>query len=224
MKSFNLEIFKGHAIIRDADNIILVDTGAPSTVNETTSFSFFNKEYNTITNYMGLIVENLSELLGMKITTLLGADILCEYKIVFDYKNSQILFSEDEIDFEGEEVLLNSFMGIPIITLMIENKPINCFLDTGAQLSYLPSTITASYQSSGTKEDFYPGLGRFNTNCFQINTAIGKESFEVNYGNLPEILQMTLMMADTQGIIGFDFFNKFRVKLDLSNNILQYSS
>jgi hypothetical protein len=40
MKSFNLEIFKGHAIIRDADNIILVDTGAPRTVNQTTSFLF----------------------------------------------------------------------------------------------------------------------------------------------------------------------------------------
>ncbi len=223
MKSFNLEIFKGHAIIRDADKIILVDTGAPSTVNQTDNFIFLTKEYNTTTNYMGLTVDNLSELLGMEITTLLGADILSEYKIVIDYKNNQILFSEDEIDFESEEVLLNSFMGIPIITLMIENNPINCFLDTGAQLSYLPSTITANYQSSGTKEDFYPGVGRFNTNCFQINTAIGKDSFEVNYGNLPEILQMTLMMADTQGIIGYDFFSNFRVMLDLRNNTLKYS-
>jgi hypothetical protein len=223
MKTFEIEIFKGHAIIRDANNIILVDTGAPNTVNQTDSFIFLNKEYNTTTNYMGLTVQKLSELLGMEITTLLGADILSEYKIVFDYKNHQISFSENEIDFEGEEVSLTSFMGIPIITLEVENKPINCFLDTGAQLSYLPSSITSHYQSSGVKEDFYPGVGKFNTECFQIDTTIGKESFEVKYGNLPEILQMTLMMADTQGIIGYDFFANFKVMLDLQNNIVKYS-
>ncbi len=43
MKSFNLEIFKGHAIIRDADNIILVNTGAPIQSTKQPALAFLIK-------------------------------------------------------------------------------------------------------------------------------------------------------------------------------------
>jgi hypothetical protein len=34
---------------------------------------------------------------------------------------------------------------------------------------------------------------------------------------------MTLMLGGTDGIIGFDFFNNFKVVLDLKNNRLKYA-
>lgn len=74
----------------------------------------------------------------------------------------------------------------------------------------------------GTDEDFYPGVGKFETECFEVLTSFGDKTFIVKYGNLHEVLQMTLMLAGKDGIIGYDFFNNFKVVLDLKNNRIEY--
>ena len=84
--------------------------------------------------------------------------------------------------------------------------------------------FTKSYSSVGTEEDFYPGVGQFETECFEIQTRLGSNDFSVRYGNLPFMLQMTLMLGGTDGIIGFDFFNNFKVVLDLGDEKLSYGS
>jgi hypothetical protein len=172
---------------------------------------------------MGLTVSKLSDLLGMKITTLLGADILSEYKILFDYKNEVVEFNKQEIPFDGSETSISNFMGIPVVQLSIDNQKLKFFLDTGAKLSYLSKSITNKHVSIGTDEDFYPSVGKFETECFEISTSFETKNFIVKYGNLPPLLQMTLMLGGTDGIIGFDFFNNFKVFLDLKNNRLKYA-
>ena len=224
MKQFQIILIKRHPIIKDGENIILIDTGAPSTINASESLTFCSENYNCSTDYMGLTVSKLSDLLGTEITTLLGADILSEYNILFDYKNEIIEFNKHEIIFDGAETAISNFMGIPVIELSVDSQKLKFFLDTGAKLSYLSKSITTNYDSVGTDEDFYPGVGKFETDCFEISTSFGTKNFIVKYGNLPPLLQMTLMFGGTDGIIGFDFFNNFKVVLDLKNNLLKYAS
>ena len=223
MKRFQITLFKGHPIIKDGENIILIDTGAPSTIHASSNLTFYSENYNCSTNYMGLTVSKISEMLETEITTLLGADILSDYKILFDYKNEVVEFSKEEINFNGSEISMSNFMGIPIIEMSIDNQKHKFFLDTGAKLSYLSDSLTSNYESIGTDEDFYPGVGKFQTECFEITTSFGDNNFIVKYGNLPALLQMTLMLGGTDGIIGFDFFNNFTVVLDLKNNRLTYA-
>jgi hypothetical protein len=223
MKQFQITLFKGHPIINDGENIILIDTGAPSTIHASSVLTFCSENYNCSTNYMGLTVSKISEMLGTEITTLLGADILSDYKILFDYKNEIIEFNKEAIALDGNEIGISNFMGIPIIELSIDNQKLKFFLDTGAKLSNLSGSITSNYESIGTDEDFYPGVGKFETECFDISTSFGDNNFNVKYGNLPRLLQMTLMLGGTDGIIGFDFFNNFKVVLDLKNNRLKYA-
>lgn len=223
MKRFQITLFKGHPIINDGENIILIDTGAPSTIHDSDSLIFCSESFGCSTNYMGLTVSKISEMLGTEITTLLGADILSNFKIHFDYKNEVVDFSKEAITFEGTEIDISNFMGIPIIELSIDNQNLKFFLDTGAKLSYLSDSITSNYESIGTDEDFYPGVGKFETPCYEIPTSFGEHNFIVKYGNLPTLLQMTLMIGGTDGIIGFDFFNNFKVVLDLKNNKLKYA-
>lgn len=172
---------------------------------------------------MGITISKLSELLGMEITTLLGADILCQFSVMFDYKNKKVEFSSQEIPFNGSEVSVSGYMGIPIVELSIDNQALKFFLDTGAKLSYLSENITSRYESSSTEYDFYPGAGNFETNCFEIPTRIEVNEFMVKYGNLPSLLQMSLMVGGTDGIIGFDFFNNFTVLLELKTGRLKYA-
>jgi hypothetical protein len=113
-------------------------------------------------------------------------------------------------------------MGIPIIKLEVNNQPLKFFLDTGAKLSYLSEDFTSGYSSVGTEEDFYPGVGQFETECYEIPTSLGSNDFVVRCGNLPFMLQLTLMLGGTDGIIGFDFFNSFKVLLDINTNTLKF--
>ena len=222
MNSFKITIFKGHSIIKDKNNIILIDTGAPSTIHNTENLSFLTDTYNCTTDYLGLTIDDISEMLGMEITTLLGVDIISNYKIMLNYRKKIADFDKNDIIFDGTEILISSFMGIPIIELIINGEKLNFFLDTGAKLSYLPDTITNNYESIGTEEDFYPGVGSFETKYYEILTKVDQSEFKVKYGNLPEILQITLSLAGIDGILGYDFFNNFNVMLDLKNNRLKY--
>ena len=111
-------------------------------------------------------------------------------------------------------------MGIPIVELSIDGRNLKFFLDTGARLSYLSDRITSNYTSIGSDEDFYPGIGKFETDCFEIETKLDGNSFTAKYGNLPIPLQMTLMLGGADGIIGFDLFDNFKILLDLKSHRL----
>lgn len=223
MQQFQIQLFKGHPIFNDGVNRILIDTGAPSTIHSSDSLNFCSESFKCSTNYMGLTVSKISDMLGTEITTLLGADILSNFKILLDYQNQVTAFSKQEIDIDGAQVDISNFMGIPIIKMAVDNQELKLFLDTGAKLSYLSDSLTSNYESVGTDEDFYPGIGNFQTECFEILTIFGDKEFVVKYGNLPKLLQMTLMLSGTDGIIGFDFFSNFKVVLDLKNNRLKYA-
>jgi len=223
MKQFQIQLLKGHPIINDCENKILSDTGAPSTIHTSDTLNFCSQSFGCSTNYMGLTVSKISDMLGTEITTLLGADILSDFKILLDYQNQVIEFSKQEIDINGNQTDISNFMGIPIIKMNVANQELKFFLDTGAKLSYLSDSLTSNYESVGKDEDFYPGVGKFQTECFEIPTIFGDKEFVVKYGNLPTLLQMTLMLGGTDGIIGFDFFNNFKVVLDLKNNRLKYA-
>jgi hypothetical protein len=223
VKQFQIQLFNGHPIIDDGENRILIDTGAPSTIHASDSLNFCSEIFGCSSNYMGLTVSKISDMLGTEITTLLGADILSDFKIYLDYQNQITEFNKQEIDINGTQADISNFMGIPIIKMTVNNQELKFFLDTGAKLSYLSDSLTSNYESVGIDEDFYPGVGKFQTECFEIPTVFGENEFVVKYGNLPTLLQMTLMLGGTDGIIGFDFFNNFKVVLDLKNNRLKYA-
>ena len=223
MTQFQIQLYKGHPIINDGENRILIDTGAPSTIHSSDSLNFCSESFSCSTNYMALTASKISDMLGTEITTLLGIDILSDYKIFLDYQNQVIEFSKQEIDIKGTQLEISNFMGIPIIKMTVDNKELKFFLDTGAKLSYLSDSLTNNYKSVWTDEDFYPGVGKFQTECFEIPTVFGDTEFVVKYGILPTLLQTTLMLGGTDGIIGFDFFNNFKVVLDLKNNRLKYA-
>lgn len=221
MKTYKLTIFKGHPLIEDGTNIILIDSGAPSSIHHDTGhLTFLEETFVVVKNYLGLTMEKLSLMLGTKITTLMGVDILSKYKILFDYKNEEVTFGKNDFFIDGKIVPISLFMGIPIIEMEANGQSLNFFLDTGARLSYLDADVTCHYRSIGNEKDFYPGIGDFETPCHEMETRLLDKIFKVRYGNLPSMIQMTLVMAGVDGIIGSDLFNNFKIFLDIENERL----
>jgi hypothetical protein len=220
--TFKIELISGAPVFRDNENIILLDTGAPQTIHTSTELNFLDKNFNVITTYGSINMQTISGNMDTPITTLLGMDILKDYKIVFDYEKLEIsLVTADEEDFEGEVIPLSSHLGIPVIQVAPVDQYIPMFLDSGAHLSYVKSIHTQYHKNFGETEDFHPTIGKFTTTKFLSYSRIGQHYIEVYYGNLPsQLVSFLSLINGDNGILGYDFFAKFKLCLDMKNNKL----
>ena len=197
-----LVLIEGHFYVRLDGSDWLLDTGAPSSFGITQSIVINNKEFGLQRDYLGLDAKQLSRLTKHKIFGLIGVDILNQFYVVIDYENRQIVFSNKDIAMSGSALEMREFMGIPIVNAGIDGGDKNLFFDTGAQISYWHDQGLKDYQSIDVMEDFYPGFGEFKTDVYLVNMTLGNEEFSIRCGALPDMLQMSLSMGGTEGILG----------------------
>ena len=218
-RTYNINLVEGHLLISDNGNTILVDTGSPITVHSKTNLSFMDRDFKVHTSIMGNRISDLSSLVGISFTTLLGMDILSQYRVVFDYKNQQITFqTEEEPGLEGTSYPLIDVMGSKAIRMNMKGQPLTMVLDTGAPLSYVDAAVTENLEPVGEKEDFHPIAGRYTTRIYELEAEIDDKKFTGTYGNLPAMMRMSLKLGGLDGIIGYDFFQSFRVMLDFKKD------
>jgi hypothetical protein len=219
---YPLQLFNGHAIVHTQNDVILLDTGAPMSLHNNSQFHFEETLHRCNSGLRGVTTGSISELLGMDITALMGADVLSRYHVLLDYRNLQAKFSTDPIVFEGRTIGLESFMGIPIIKLTISGNEHRFFLDTGAQYSYVSEQLIRTFPPAGEVQDFYPGVGQFQISCHDVELMLGADVFNARCGNPPALVQQMLTMGNCQGIIGADLFNNFKVQLNLAGRQMRY--
>lgn len=223
MIKFQIELVDKVPIVRDGQNVILIDTGSPVTIHTQNSINFCETDYPCETNLAGTTVRKISEMLGAEITTLMGMDILSQYIIILDYSNKTVEFLKEDpnLNQEWNKVELYDFMGIKLLNLSIAGTNVRLFLDTGAKISYLPQALTNNLESINTLEDYHPTIGRFKTSCYVIHTELAGSVFSVTYGNLPYIFEQAIQLGGANGVIGFDLFMNFKVMIDSQNNLLR---
>jgi hypothetical protein len=211
---YPLQIIDGHPVFSNNKQIILLDTGSPVTLCDEKNLLFEERTFTTQKSMGVANIAHISELLGFPIHVLLGSDIIGQFHVYIDYKNHSVEFSDDPIDKGRNLVALNKEMGIPVVTGKVDGHEYKFYLDTGARLSYLHSALTLMYKAIGMEEDFYPGLGKFDTPVFNIETEVSNERFDTKFGNLPKHLENAFLSGNIKGILGFDFFNSYAVNLE----------
>jgi hypothetical protein len=202
MKTYNLINENRHLFIEIDHNLYLLDTGAPSSFSNQSEITIEDMSFNLSPEYMGLNTEKLTNLVNVNISGLLGADVLNNFDYIIDVGSSELKISKDEISFNGNEIDLTFFMGIPKIEVSILDKSFQMFLDTGAQISYLQDDLLKDFEKIDTLKDFYPGFGEFETDVYQVETKINGKVFKIKYGQLPDLLGLSLGMGSATGIIG----------------------
>ena len=211
MHTFRYELIDGHIIVREGSVAYLIDTGAPLSIGESGTLSFANGTFEVQNNYMGITPQELSKHVGTDLHALVGADILSNFNLVIDPRSSEIILSDEEITLSGIELEVDYLMGIPIIQAEVNGRAIRMFFDTGAKLSYLDPEITKNYPTLGTSHDFYPGVGLFETQIFRVLIRLGIAEIDLTVGVLPDLLHLTLMLADTSGILGTAIYRILRL-------------
>jgi len=214
MDKYSIEIVDNHIICLIDGKRVLLDTGAPNSISDGNSLLLLGKNFSFSPSFMGFSTDELSNQVGTEINILLGGDVLKHLNFFVDWENKTILFSSTAFKYKGARAPLDFFMNIPIVLLNIDGKIIRAFLDTGAKLSYLNPDLTSNHSLLGTALDFYPGFGQFNTYIYEVPVILADHTFTIIAGHLPNLLQMTLMMANTSGILGNDIFKYFDVSFN----------
>lgn len=202
MTTLPLTFNHGHLFVKLEGALWLFDTGAPTTFGASESLRIAGEQFGISSNYFGLTASTLSQLVGVECSGLLGADLLGRFDHILDTAGGRLTVSTDELSHDGQSVCLDEFMSIPIVTASIDGSDYRMFFDTGAQISYFQKESLSEFPSAGNVTDFYPGVGQFQTDTYEVPFTIGSISFALQCGSLPSILGATLMMADTQGIVG----------------------
>jgi hypothetical protein len=180
----------------------LLDTGAPLSFCDARIIVLADKQFQIANNYRGLTAAALSKFVGVRCRGLLGADVLGSCDLVLDALAAMATVSTDELAHAGHPVILDQFMGIPIVSAQIRGNTHRMFFDTGAQVSYFQDASLADFAEAGSVTDFYPGFGQFQTTTYKVEMSLGSLVSTLRCGALPDLLAASLMMANTRGIIG----------------------
>lgn len=202
MNTLPLQLRDGHLFVELNGELWLFDTGAPTSFGTSTSLSLAGEQFKLGSNYLGLTAASLSGFVGVQCTGLLGADVLGRFDHILDVLGGTLSISTAELSHAGQTVRLADFMGIPILTAQIAGKDYRMFFDTGAQISYFQDDSLADFPAAGNVTDFYPGVGQFQTDTHQVAISLVGVAFTLRCGTLPGLLGATLMLADTEGIVG----------------------
>lgn len=201
----------GHLFLATNEGPWLLDTGAPTSFGAPGAINIGNKSFKFEKSYMGLDSESLSGHLGLNALGILGADILNQFDVVFDIPKNQIEFCDGECDLQGASLVLDEFMSIPIVEVEIDGQLERMFFDTGAQISYWQGDTLEAFPELAVKTDFFPGVGSFEVQTHKVNCRLAGCEYSIQFGSLPGILGMTLMMANVTGILGNEIMQKCKV-------------
>lgn len=216
-ETFKINLVDGHLLISDNGNTILVDTGSPLTIHKENSLAFLGRERRVHTSMSGNDVKAISSLAGIEFSTLLGMDIMSEYRVVFDYQNLELTFLDrEEPEMAGDVLPLYNVAGASVVDVEMNGRSLKMAVDTGAPLSYVDNFVTDRLEPCGEKEDFHPIAGRYVTKVYELEGAVGGKPFNGLYGNLPMKLGLPLNMFGINGVIGYDFFKSFKIELDFA--------
>ena len=202
MLTLPLRLENGHAFLDLAGDLWLLDTGAPNSFGTPGSVDIADGHFRVGSDYLGLTAETLSQYVGISCVGLLGADVLGRFDHIFEAPEGRLTLSSAELPYDGADVPLDMFMGIPIVTAVVADREHRIFFDTGAQFSYFQDDALKRYPAAGAVTDFYPGVGQFETETHDVPVSLGGVAFTLRFGQLPHSLGMTLMMASTTGILG----------------------
>lgn len=209
MKTFDIVMANGHILINNGEGYILIDTGNPVSFHKSGRMALGDDTFDVPTSFMGVDCDYVSSHVGVPVEGMLGMDFIASHNTLIDVPGKTVILDADT---EG-------YVEIPslvtrdrvMIDLSIEGRSTRVFLDTGAPVSYVDSSLTAGLVPCGNANDFHPFIGEFTTPLFDVRARIGDRDFELKAGNLPFLMQFTLNACGAYGAIGLDLLKQIPV-------------
>ncbi len=219
-RTYPLEIYENHLFVSMSGLQVLIDTGSPVSIGRE-SLTLPGLTCKPQSSFMGLSINLIEEYLGHKVDLLLGADMLNSLYVTIDYDDRTASFSGEPQNSKATPLPVEKMHNVPIVAIKAGGQHLKVFYDTGAKVSYLKKSLTAGLTSTGKIKDYYPGIGQFETGLHRVPLEILGETIELDCGNLPYLMEMTLAMANCDGILGNDIFKYYNpISINLPGQLI----
>ena len=210
---YPLRLVNGYPIALIDGKYVLIDTGSPVTIGDEPEWFFLNELRHPSQDLAGVNAAFLSREVGTRVDILMGTDIMQASYVTLDLQAGLVHFSQRLLHGGGMRVPFKSLMGTPICTLEVAGRLQKMIIDTGAALTYVDKALAAGAVQTGTRQDFYPTIGRFETPVYELPVTIGGEQLTIRCGVLPPLLQQGIRLTGADGILGTQLYEHFIVTL-----------
>ena len=185
-----VSIHAGHLVREAEDGLEVLDTGSPITIPAPAE---------------------LRQALPIDVVRLVGMDELGQEPFLLDWDRALFTPGAPEPS-DAAWTTLTIRLGVPCTEIRVVSGPAPttaaAILDTGAPISYAPASAVAGMMPVGSAKDFYPMLGEFVTELYDLEIECLGHAQPIRVGVFPPILAMALsMLAADAWILGADFFS-----------------
>lgn len=201
----------GHPVIETQEGRLLLDTGAMRSFGEMPSVRLGDKTFDLERSCFGLTLQDISALIGVRLSALLGSDVLGSFDWRLDLKAGEWAVDPAPLGRRATLVNFDTDRGVPVVEVQVADRPVRLFLDTGAKLSYLAADYLTSAEPQGRGRDFFPRFGTFETDLYRLPLRLGPKPIPMPFGVLPRRLQSPLSMTGARGILGASVLERFRL-------------
>ena len=208
-----LEIVKGHQIIRLPEGTALLDTGSPADIGRGVGFELRGSIWRP-PHFQAGVLDIVSAHLGTDIDWLLGAPFLNSHRTTLDPHRGRVTFSDGDLDVPSSHAVpIRLESGVPRIEISVRHngRVTSAVLDSGAPLSYAPTADIAGLPQVRIADDFHPSIGTYRTPVYEVPISVGQRAMTVDVGNLPPGLKA--IFGDIW-IVGADFFRDRVITVD----------
>ena len=161
---------------------------------------------------MGMLdASSLSGYVGTHLDGLIGMDLLGEFMLTF--VRGELYVDEDVRDVDFLDLTTEVVMGLPVIQMEVNGHRVKMFVDTGAKISYLTPAYLEGCAVEEVLSDFYPLIGRYTVEVSTLSGHLNGWSVLARFARPPAMVNMTLMMTGTDGIMGSDLFDSYYVRI-----------
>lgn len=224
MMTLPIQKERGHLMVSIGNRRAVIDTGSPASMSPE-PFDFLGERHSPASNIMGVTPRKMSELSGLRIDILIGCDILSAHTLRFRW-NDDAMDAGNDLEDGPHSSEMDILMGIPIFPLTIQGRQTKALFDTGAHLSYINPELVDGQASSGQRKDFYPMVGQFVAPTYLVPTALDDKPLDIDYGILPDSLQMMLgtamSMSDSAAVIGTQILEHFDCTISWARNKISW--
>lgn len=223
IRDYALQIRNGHLLFVVDGEPTLLDTGVPVSFGKEGDWYFMNETHHLAADYLGVTPELIASQIHTSVDRVVGCDILKKFHVTLNVAEGRLHFSEDALYNYDHSVTMQEFMGVPFTSVDVAGENSEMFIDSGAQLSYVSQKLAAGFPKVGRQKDFYPGFGEFETDVFQVEMTLDGHKFSLRCGQLPNLLEMSLLVIGKTGILGVEFFENHRVDLAFPEGIMRFT-
>lgn len=220
MEKYTLDMIDNHVVAVMEGKKVLIDTGSPISIGDSQEIIILGQTYSLEKRLMDLDVRQISELIQVDINVILGMDILSKFVFYISPGLRGMICSDYFINFTDkmQDIPVYYSGTMPILDVRVEGVDLKMLFATGAKLSYLNRGFHGDNKSLGVKEDFYPGLGTFSAEVYDVPLEIKGNKLDIGCADPPEGLQKNLYMQKCNGVLGADIFRYFNIQFNFRNN------